>query len=282
MTLDTVAILDGSTFVVSDRRGDLDASPADNHGLFLEDTRFLSHWILTVGGIRPKMLSVDDQAYYRVQFFEAVTTGTVYVDSHLSVLRKRSRQQRLPRRRSRSRTTTRSRSRRRVKLETRSDFADLFEVKDKLAKVGELYRNVKDGALTLGYRRDTFVRETVIKADKKGEIHEDGFIFQVKSLPKLPGHVTFDVAARPARDRDIEDESPRVSQRDSDAAARPGPARNGSPPRRGWWPAGSRCTGIYRRSLVDLAALRFYTGVSPARCRRPACPGSWRSSAGTV
>src|SRR5215475_14786811 len=89
MTLDTVAILDGSTFVVSDRRGDLDASPTDNHGLFLEDTRFLSHWILTVGGIRPKTLSVDEQAYYKVQFFEAVTTGTVYVDSHLSVMRRR-------------------------------------------------------------------------------------------------------------------------------------------------------------------------------------------------
>ena len=36
--------------MVSDRRGDLDASPTENHGLFLEDTRFLSRWILTVGG----------------------------------------------------------------------------------------------------------------------------------------------------------------------------------------------------------------------------------------
>ena len=61
MSLDTVSILDGSTFVVSDRRGDLDASPTDNHGLFLEDTRFLSRWILTVCGIRPKTLSVDDR-----------------------------------------------------------------------------------------------------------------------------------------------------------------------------------------------------------------------------
>ena len=89
MSLDTVSILDGSTFVVSDRRGDLDATPTENHGLFLEDTRFLSKWILTVGGIRPKTLSVDEQAYFKVQFFEAVTTGTVYVDSHLSVTRQR-------------------------------------------------------------------------------------------------------------------------------------------------------------------------------------------------
>ena len=89
MSLDTVSILDGSTFVVSDRRGDFDASPTETHGLFLEDTRFLSRWILTVGGIRPKTLSVDEQTYFKVQFFEAVTTGTIYVDSHLSVMRQR-------------------------------------------------------------------------------------------------------------------------------------------------------------------------------------------------
>ncbi len=47
-------------------------------------------------------------------------------------------------------------------------------MKDKLAKVGKLYSNVDDGALTLGYARDSFVRETVIKADKKGEVREDG------------------------------------------------------------------------------------------------------------
>src|SRR3954451_16289718 len=163
MTLDTVSILDGSTFVVSDRRGDLDATPIDNHGLFLEDTRFLSRWILTVGGIRPKTLSVDDQAYYKAQFFEAVTTGTVYVDSHLSVVRRRCVTAGFE-------ETIEIENHGKepfeveVKLEIGADFADLFEVKDKLAKVGEFYKNITDGALTLGYRRDTFVRETVIKS----------------------------------------------------------------------------------------------------------------------
>jgi hypothetical protein len=53
VALETVNILDGNTFVVSDRRGDLDASPAETHGLFLNDTRFLSRWVLTINGIRP-------------------------------------------------------------------------------------------------------------------------------------------------------------------------------------------------------------------------------------
>ena len=59
-----VNILEGNTFVVSDRRGDLEATPVVNHGLFLNDTRFLSRWVLTVNGLRPKLLSVDDLAFF--------------------------------------------------------------------------------------------------------------------------------------------------------------------------------------------------------------------------
>jgi glycogen debranching enzyme len=261
MSLDTVAILDGSTFVVSDRRGDLDATPTDNHGLFLEDTRFLSKWILTVAGIRPKTLSVDDQAYYKVQFFEAVTTGTVYVDSHLSVIRRRC-------------VSTgfeetieienhgKEPMEVEVKLEAAADFADLFEVKDKLAKVGEFYRNVTDGTLTLGYKRDTFVRETTIKSDKKGEVSEDGFTFKVKIPPQDAWAVTFDVAAR-GRRADIEDvEQPRVTAAALDERLGRGLAEwlAGAPRLVASWEPMHQ---IYRRSLVDLAALRFEIVVAP-------------------
>ena len=90
MSLDTISILDGNQFVVSDRRGDLEASPTDTHGLFLDDTRFLSRWVLTINGLRPTLLSVDEQEYFSVQFFMALATGTVYVDSHLSVVRRRA------------------------------------------------------------------------------------------------------------------------------------------------------------------------------------------------
>ena len=54
-----VKILDGNTFVVSDGRGDIEASPVDPTGLFSFDTRFLSKWILTVDGARMNALSVD-------------------------------------------------------------------------------------------------------------------------------------------------------------------------------------------------------------------------------
>ena len=261
MSLDTVSILDGSTFVVSDRRGDFDASPTETHGLFMEDTRFLSRWILTVGGIRPKTLSVDEQTYFKVQFFEAVTTGTIYVDAHLSVMRQRCVSAGFE-------ETIEIENHGKepveleVKLEVGADFADLFEVKDKMAKVGQVYRNVDDGTLTLGYRRDDFVRETVVKSNKKGELREDGFLFKAKIPAQSSWSVDFHVAAR-GRRADIEEvERPRITS----ALLDPTRDKNlqawvaGAPRLIATWDPLNK---IYRRCLVDLAALRFETGITP-------------------
>jgi glycogen debranching enzyme len=137
MPIDTVSILDGNKFVVSDARGDMDATPLENHGLFANDTRFLSRWILTVNGKRPAPLSRDDLAYYNVQFFLALTEGTVYVDSKLSVIRQRTIGRALH-----EQITLMNHGKDELDLEVRveadSDFADLFEVKDKLEKRGEI------------------------------------------------------------------------------------------------------------------------------------------------
>ena len=64
-----VKILDGNTFVVSDDRGDIEASLTDPTGLFSFDTRFLSKWVLTVDGERLNALSVDDLQYFETRFF---------------------------------------------------------------------------------------------------------------------------------------------------------------------------------------------------------------------
>src|SRR4051794_24151699 len=48
----TVDVLEGNTFVVSDERGDIDGSPAEAHGLFDRDTRYLSRWVLMIDGQR--------------------------------------------------------------------------------------------------------------------------------------------------------------------------------------------------------------------------------------
>ena len=69
MAKDEISILDGSTFVVSDRHGDVEAGPDQVQGLFYRDTRFLSRRILTVDGRRPDVLSVENGKYFEVQFF---------------------------------------------------------------------------------------------------------------------------------------------------------------------------------------------------------------------
>jgi glycogen debranching enzyme len=255
-----VSILDGNEFVVSDRQGDLEATPTQNHGLFLDDTRFLSRWVLTVNGLRPKLLSVDDVAYFKVQFFAAVATGTVYVDSHISVVRQRA----VGGRGFSEDITVSNHSRKPMELEVRleaaADFADLFEVKDKLEKKGELFRRVTDHQLVLGYRRERFERHTVISADRPAEIREDGLVFHVRLEPQSEWTTRVEVTAQPrlgpgggvamvyergAR-RDLG-----MSVQDWVAAA---PKLISS-----WGPLEL----TYKRCLIDLAALRFRTEIFP-------------------
>ena len=133
---DLVQILDGNTFVVSDARGDIEASLTDPTGLFSFDTRFLSKWVLTVNGQRLNPLSTDDLQYFETRFFLVPGTGTVYVDAKLSVIRQRAvgdgfhEELTILNHDEKPVDLT-------VRIEAGSDFADLFEVKDALAEEGQ-------------------------------------------------------------------------------------------------------------------------------------------------
>ena len=61
-----LTILDGSTFCLSDDRGDI-TEPV--MGLFASDTRFLSRWVLTINGARPLALSSDRVDYFSAAFY---------------------------------------------------------------------------------------------------------------------------------------------------------------------------------------------------------------------
>src|SRR6478735_4218487 len=149
MAATLVRILDGNTFVVSDKRGDIEASLTDPTGLFSFDTRFLSTWVLTVGGQRLSSLSVDDLQYFQTQFFLVPGTGTVYVDAKLSVIRQRTVGNGF-----RERLEILNHDDHPVELVVRvdadADFADLFEVKDALPKKGTFAKRVEHGVLHLG------------------------------------------------------------------------------------------------------------------------------------
>lgn len=83
----TVRILDGNTFVVSEDTGDIEATPSEPTGLFSIDTRFLSKWVLTVNGERLNALSYDDLQYYEARFFLVPGMATHYIDAKLSIIR---------------------------------------------------------------------------------------------------------------------------------------------------------------------------------------------------
>ena len=65
--LGSIQVLEGSTFMVSDARGDVrDGTVA---GLYHEDTRHLNRFELTVGGASPTLLTSNEVDYYSAAFF---------------------------------------------------------------------------------------------------------------------------------------------------------------------------------------------------------------------
>jgi len=258
-----VQILDGNTFVVSDSRGDIEASLTDPTGLFSFDSRFLSSWILTVNAQRLNPLSVDDLQYFEARFFLVPGTGTVYVDSKLSVIRRRAVGDGFH-----EELTILNHDEKpadlKVRIDAASDFADLFEVKDALEKKGKYSTQVRNGSLHLRYERGTYKRQTTISASAPAKLDRKGLTFDVHVEPHASWTTDLDVVtaagaggtyirpkyergerrARPNMERSLErwlEDAPRLEC--------------------DWDPL----KVTYRRSLVDLAALRFAPPISGGR-----------------
>jgi glycogen debranching enzyme len=251
---DEVKILDGNTFVVSDGRGDIEASPTDTGGLFSYDTRFLSTWVLTVNGQRLTVLSTDDLQYFETRFFLVPASGTVYVDAKLSVIRHRTVSDGFD-----ERLTILNHDADPVNLTVRldvgSDFADLFEVKDALAKVGKYYVRAEPRRLLLGYERESFRRETEISTTGPVQVTEQALIFSVS----IEGHAEWSTDLRVVPRMTRPDGRPLMS------VSRAGrDSRDMVENLREWITDAPRVVcdwaplaATYRRSMVDLAALRF-------------------------
>jgi glycogen debranching enzyme len=256
MSDDLVRILEGNTFVVSDAVGDINASPSDPTGLFSFDTRFLSTWVLTIDGGRLTPLSVDDLQYYETLFFLVPGTPAVYVDAKLSVLRHRAVEDGF-----REDITILNYDQKpvdlTVRIEAGCDFADLFEVKDTLAKKGTYYSRVEDDNLVLGYERETFQRETVISATGPVRLDERGLTFAVHIEPDGRWSTQLKVEVALVR-------MGKLLSPSAIGAAGWQPIRDTHEDLLGWLDRAPRLEcdwdplkHTYRRCLVDLAALRF-------------------------
>ena len=257
-----VKILDGNTFVVSDARGDIEASFTDPTGLFSFDTRFLSRWVLTVNGERLNPLSVDDLQYFETRFFLVPGMGTVYIDAKLSVIQATGRLVGLPRGADDPEPRRRAVSLTTVRVDAGCDFADLFEVKDALRKKGRYSAKVERRKLTLGYERGPFVRATAITASEQASFDADGLTFTVK----VPAHGEWSTDIDVVTERVGAGQAPLRAADPKRVQARM--RRNlerwiGDAPCRG--ATGTRLKATYRQSLVDLAALRFSPPIAGGR-----------------
>jgi glycogen debranching enzyme len=263
MTSKLVSILEGNTFVVCDRRGDIASSPEEAQGLFHADTRFLSRWVLTVNGQLPNSLSTDDVNYFSSQFFLALGTGTVYIDSPVSIVRQRAVgggfHERLKIVNHRAKPIELD-----VRVEAAADFADLFQVKDaQFSRAGSLYRRNEERGFVLGYERDCFVRETQITSSSAFEADEKGFRFRVHLEPHGEWSTELEVLVAKDGTKGIKT---RPKYKDVHDAATPNVGMSlerwiqNAPRVRSSWPELER---IYQRSLVDLAALRFFPMLAP-------------------
>ncbi|MFG1885266.1 glycogen debranching N-terminal domain-containing protein [Micromonospora sp. NPDC049102] len=252
----TIRILDGNTFVVCQDTGDIEATPSEPTGLFSIDTRFLSTWVLSVNGERLNSLSYDDLQYFESRFFLVPGMATHYVDAKLSIIRERAVGGSF-----REELTILNHDENAVDLEVRmdaaSDFADLFQVKDEiLNKKGEIYTEVEADKLRLGYRRGNFRRETEISSSVSARYDNRGFAYTVHLEPNEQWQATIHVETRAVGpgDRDlrmglrVHGVERLALQHDLERWIADAPKVNSEH---------GRVASTYRRSLIDLAALRF-------------------------
>ena len=262
----TVNVLEGNTFVVSRPNGDVDAGPGEPHGLFHRDTRHLSRWLLTVDGKQLDALSTDDTKSFSASFFLVPGTGSEYTDASLSVIRRRVVGDGFFEELTLLNHGTEP-IRPEIAIAAGADFADLFQVKDAtIDRPGKDFSRAEDGVLVLGYERGGYVRETWIRPHGGGaELGTDTIVFRPTIEPHGSWNAWIEVVAA-VDGTPAGHEHTRYQPGDEPRPHAPSLARPGFHPglaelvrlapklETDWEPL--KLT--YARSIVDLAALRFY------------------------
>jgi glycogen debranching enzyme len=193
----TLSVLDGSTFVVGDRLGDIRAGEGREHGFFSEDTRFISRWALRVGDAPLELLSLHQSAHFDAQF---VLTPTVGLDDEApcSIVR-----QRLVDDVWMEEVTVTNHlhetSRLHVALEVDTDFADLFEVKDGRVIAREVTYSHDGARMTLAYRHAEFRRSVTITSSSPAAVTRAGFAYDLELRHGEQWSTTFTITPRAAQ-----------------------------------------------------------------------------------
>jgi glycogen debranching enzyme len=127
-------------------------------------------------------LSVDDLQYFEARFFLVPGYPAHRDDATVSIIRRRTLGGSLD-----EKLTVINHDGQPVdlvvRLEVGSDFADLPEVKDSRPKRGKIQVSVEDGRLRLSYTRDAFRRDTVVSSSEPARVDNQGLTFEIRVEP---------------------------------------------------------------------------------------------------
>ncbi|BBU21413.1 glycogen debranching N-terminal domain-containing protein [Mycobacterium xenopi] len=148
---DTITLVEGSTFCLSDQHGDV--LPGRPHGLFFRDARVLSRWELRLHGQTAEPLAVHTPEAFAAQFLLRRAPRAGRTDSTLLIVRERliadGMRETISLHNLDSETTVVS-----LQLVVDADFADLFAVKEGRSSIGSADMTVTDNELVLSDRAD--------------------------------------------------------------------------------------------------------------------------------
>jgi glycogen debranching enzyme len=252
-TANTLVVLDGSSFFVSEPGGDV-VPGHDANGYFFGDMRHLSTWRLFVDGEPVRLLSSRALEYYSAAIYGTLARARVGKNPTVSVRRDRFISDGVH-----EDIVVENNSEQPVALNVQlhfaADFADLFEVKEPRPKVGRTSTEIDSDRVTLQYERDGYRRATVIVFSERARLEEDRATFQVELEPRQRWRCCVEVLS-------VADGRMHRPGAGCRSAAKPRPKM---PLTLEQWleDAPGLETDLdvlnhtYRQSLVDLAALRF-------------------------
>lgn len=192
-TVGAVTLVEGQSFCVSGRAGDITADFP--HGLFLLDTRILSSWSLQLNGHRVEPLGVDVHEPFGATFLGRSAPAEGHADADVVVLRHRHVGQGM-----RERIVVRNHGLRAapmaLHLSVDADFADLFAVKEGRARALGQIRSLDDGgSLHFEQRSEAGSKDVRITASPAGTTGSGSIAWEQTLEPGASFEVCIQVAA---------------------------------------------------------------------------------------
>ena len=256
----TVTLIEGSNFCISEPGGDI--TPGQPQGLFVQDTRVLSQWTLTVDGRAAEPVTVQQADPHAAAFIGRLPPPAgAPADAVMLVTRQRYLGDGM-REDIAIRNTDRQPAALEVVLTVGADFADLFDVKAGLAQPAPAQVAASGATLTFDARRGEHRRGLLVHGD--GQLAATGCALTWQAVVPARGQWLITVEAVPVFDGiPMTPHHPRGQPAEHAVPARRlREWRHGAPRLRTPDPD---LASVLRRSVEDIGALRIFDPGHPDR-----------------